>query len=463
MSQTETQHAYFEQVVENTPAMVAELEEKIPEETIDAIEMHAELVAARQALLPEFIRVVVGEVPTPSDTLQAMQAMKERAVEHVRYRAVGEFNDVEIQAVLQGMHEEAYRYHREHEKNSDTYVLMPKPWPGFPFLSKGSASQISEPMTPQEFIVAAHNRSLQVTKFKKNDEVNLRKQYQVLLSDFPKSTVLKVGDEQLDTPVGRGKALTQLVALHSGEVVELDRARTSWHLRRKSAPGSASAGSVPEWQSPQWHCLEHGRPVGQSTDKPGRDEYGRSAVMNVKSYMEDQAKHAATRMGLKHHDFLPAWDEQTNRVLVPCKNADEWQWHRSGPVITLGELFMALGKNYTASAIYNFYRTCRLVVIKKGKHAQSNRGTPGSASLTGITGGALQATAIRREYNKKKDLLVEEYITVNNFSDDYVKSLTKERLLNDAIQFMHQLLLQEFYGGSSNTLVNQQHLSSNCV
>ena len=43
------------------------------------------------------------------------QWMKERGVEHVRYRAVGDFNHVAIQAVLQGMLTEAYRYHCHHK------------------------------------------------------------------------------------------------------------------------------------------------------------------------------------------------------------------------------------------------------------------------------------------------------------------------------------------------------------
>ena len=81
-----------------------------------------------------------------------MQAMKERGVEHVRYRAVGDFNDVEIQAVLHGMRTEAYRYHRQHAEDSDTKVLMPE-------LSPGSASETSAPMGPQDFIKAAHRRS----------------------------------------------------------------------------------------------------------------------------------------------------------------------------------------------------------------------------------------------------------------------------------------------------------------
>ena len=80
-------------------------------------------------------------------------------MEHVRYRAVGDFNHVAIQAVLQGMLTEAYRYHCYHKMYSDTTVLMPAPWPT-------SASPDFRPMEPQQFIEAAHKRSLQVAIFK---------------------------------------------------------------------------------------------------------------------------------------------------------------------------------------------------------------------------------------------------------------------------------------------------------
>ena len=353
-------------------------------------------------------------------------------MEHVRYRAVGDFNDVSIQAVLQGMRMEAYRYHCHHKMHSDTTVLMPAPWPT-------SASSDFRPMEPQQFIEAAHKRSLQVAIFKKVNQVNLREQYKMLLSDFPRTTVHKVGDSQLDTLVGRGRALTQLVSLQSGEVVELDQTRTRWHLRPKSAPCSASS----DWNSPQWYCRENGVPVGTPKARLDRDEYGGSAVSDVNDDIFDQAKIAANILDLAPHHLFPAWEDQTNRVLVPCKGADEWQWHRAGPAITLGELFMALGKNYTAAAIYSFYRTCRLVVLKKGKQSQRSCGTPSSASVTGMTGSAFQATAIRRINRNNRDLLVHEYGVVNRIFNDYMETMITAQLLNEAIQFMYCPLLQD--------------------
>ena len=88
---------------------------------------------------------------------------------------------------------------------------------------------------------------------------------------------------------------------------------------------------------------------------------------------------------------------------MPCKNADTHEWLRAGPVTTLGELFMNLGTKYTAKEIYAFYRTCRLIVFKKGKVQAKPKGAPGSASASqwssrvGVIGSALQAAAIQAE------------------------------------------------------------------
>ena len=61
VSKNETQHAYSEQVVESTRAVTEELAKEVKEETQSALERHAELVAARLALLPEFFQVTPGE------------------------------------------------------------------------------------------------------------------------------------------------------------------------------------------------------------------------------------------------------------------------------------------------------------------------------------------------------------------------------------------------------------------
>ena len=102
-------------------------------------------------------------------------------------------------------------------------------------------------------------------------------------------------------------------------------------------------------------------------------------------------------------DMMPDWAEQWNRCIAPCNSAASHEWLRKSPVITLGELFQRLGTAHTAKTIYGFYRTRRLVVLKKRKTQSNPAGPPGSASggprsrVTGLTGSPLQAAAIRAE------------------------------------------------------------------
>ena len=47
--------------------------------------------------------------------------------------------------------------------------------------------------------------------------------------------------------------------------------------------------------------------------------------------------------------LLPDWEKQWNRLQVPCKGTHDYMWFRTGDVITLGELFLALGGTLPAS------------------------------------------------------------------------------------------------------------------
>ncbi len=81
-----------------------------------------------------------------------------------------------------------------------------------------------------------------------------------LLTALPASTVQLYGGEQnLQTVASKVRALKGLANLHSGEALEVDSNRTTWHLEPVS-PGSAS-GDGPSgsgrW-SEQWFCLPDG-------------------------------------------------------------------------------------------------------------------------------------------------------------------------------------------------------------
>ena len=98
----------------------------------------------------------------------------------------------------------------------------------------------------------------------------LREEYAVLLSQLPDNVYEKVSSEKLQTVDGLCKAITQLVSLHSGEIVELSPQHTQWRLRWKG-PGSAS----PDWESDQWYCCQDGFAVGDRAPTRVRDQYGR--------------------------------------------------------------------------------------------------------------------------------------------------------------------------------------------
>ena len=107
---------------------------------------------------------------------------------------------------------------------------------------------------------------------------------------------------------------------------------------------------------------------------------------------------------------------------------------RTGAVVTLGELFMRLGKEFSCKKIYAFFRALRPVALKRDKAATSK--APGSASAKlkalGTSGGPLQAASIKSEF-RKEHALVAEYIDLKGLSADYVRDEGPERILKEAI------------------------------
>ena len=144
------------------------------------------------------------------------------------------------------------------------------------------------------------------------------------------------------------------------------------------------------------------------------------------------------RRGLTTDMLVPHWDGQWNRLQVPCWGTDSYMWFRIGKVITLGELFLALGRVYTAASIYAFYRTLRIVVLKRPKGRSY---TPGSASAwTGLTASPLQASTMKR--NLCFDTTTQEYIVA-----EYCEAVgldnqpVTKNLLDAAVRYMHKILL----------------------
>ena len=111
---------------------------------------------------------------------------------------------------------------------------------------------------------------------------------------------------------------------------------------------------------------------------------------------------------------------------------------REGTVLTLGELLLALGKEYTAAQIYAFYRTLRIVAVKRWKDHSAHRG---DRRATGTTRSEFQASRIKSEQKPNKFQLLEEYAAVNKCS---VLSAT-QRNVDSAIRFLHQQLLRDLW------------------
>ena len=128
-------------------------------------------------------------------------------------------------------------------------VIKPRVELGELIGSPGSAS-----VSPAQFLVARHHESFKVMLLDQEtaEGAELRRRYHKLLERFPDTIAPMVGEEQLQTEIGRAKAVVQLVNKHSGEIVEMDRTKMSWVLHALE-PGSASV----QW-SEQWNCKEDG-------------------------------------------------------------------------------------------------------------------------------------------------------------------------------------------------------------
>ena len=303
-------------------------------------------------------------------------------------------------------------------------------------LLPGSASNKSV----ENFIEEAHHRSLKVTDLKHPQNKALRVQYRELLSEMPTSTMKKVPPGQLDTWQGRAQAITQLQTKHSGEVVELDPRTQGWRLLDiNNVPVSDRAAS-----SEQVWCMPNGRTRSNCEYEqfllwyPTAYDCGYNASAEALYSQHQQCSHEVQHTGLSFDSFMPDWDEQWNRLQVPCARAPGYMWFRIGRVITLGELFLALGQVYTAKAIYAFYRTLRIVVLKRRKDHSNKSGS--ASARTGLIRSPLQANRIKYSLcsdNTIKNYLVAEYCKAVGHRD---KRVTKQKV-DAAVRHMHKILL----------------------
>ena len=133
----------------------------------------------------------------------------------------------------------------------------------------------------------------------------------------------------------------------------------------------------------------------------------------------------------------PDWEQQVYRITCPCKDAHcGYEWARYGPAFTLGELFLALGKEYTARQIYAFYLSLRLIAVKRRKTQSTGRG---AGAATGVTGSPFQAANMRSELKYNRTQLIEEYAAVHNLDP----LPDNKESLDAATRYLYKLLLSD--------------------
>ena len=78
---------------------------------------------------------------------------------------------------------------------------------------------------------------------------------------------------------------------------------------------------------------------------------------------------------------------------------------------------MALGAEYTAKQVYYFYRTLRIVALKRKKDKTSTSFT------TGMHNSGLKAAELRTEFGLNREQLVREYALALNEDLEYSDAL----------------------------------------
>jgi len=393
---------------------------------------------AKAELFPPFLREDHQEASNPA--FREMQEMKMRAVEHVRWRSANcNTSDPYFACLLTQMRSDVRGFLKEGERRVTTLRFL-------------ESITVDKHEEPQLFLLGAHTQALKITEFTKND--NLLNEYAALFKQLPSIAAAKLGAKNLETDHGCAKALVKLVNKHSGELVEIDATRGGWSLR-ESAPGSASAAKWGE----QWYCTNGGQALPPNTSDEQfdaqRNDCGlpkhfsltdTACCMDVE--MKTNPDVVAGRVALL--DVRPDWKRQVYRTFCPCVGTEKWIWCRTGPVISLGQLFLILGRpsvGWNAAQIYYYYCTLRIVATKRRKHVPGGgrRDWPTDATppLTGQHLAKTSAAAVKAEFNRVA--LVEEYSALHGMA---MPDITQERAKFDeiylsAVKYIHMNLLQD--------------------
>jgi len=383
-------------------------------------------------IFPDFLRPThVWDHLGISDALTSVRQIKARGFEMVRYRNINpETMNVEVQGRLAQLSLRLRRAVSELREAGAEFVnqLGELYWDAPPDFVSGGEKRF---LTQKQFLDEGWSKSLQVTKFKQNNEEGemLRGQYGQLVSHMPQCAMDKLGD--LPTPESRFAALTNLANKHSGELVVLDVSRDGWRLQEVSA-------DFFQWDwGEQFWCLDHGHEVGDAVQTWRQWVPVGPCQQEVLDIMSMDREIVANAKNLNWQSLSPAWGRMKFRHICPCEGVQTFAWFRTSMVVSLGAMFMLLGKEVPAAQIYSLYRTLRIVVLKRRK-AKCGYSWVGNA----VSG--MAAASIRESTKQWRDLLIEEYATLRGQALPVLDDKRAcEVLYHEAIQYVHVNLLQD--------------------
>ena len=208
----------------------------------------------------------------------------------------------------------------------------------------------------KEYLEKARKRSVNaILSWSEVPELLEHKEH--FFSALPLRTMEKFEGFITDACESRHEAVTKLLNLHNGEVVEVPNAMTNrWTLIYVNDGISGFKDLHLQFEK----GLNYRVPTLNGNDKNNI----RMSIVKTLLQLKNLGQHDP-KSKIGKHDLEPAWEKQWNRLCVPCKGTKKFVWLRSGVVTTLGELFEKLHHKYTCREIYVLYLHLDIVSVKR--------------------------------------------------------------------------------------------------
>ena len=277
-----------------------------------------------------------------------------------------------------------------------------------------------------------HRKSLRATNLKHSRE--LRLQYAKLIEYIPQDAKVKFNIESSSTDGRKFEAVIGLLKKHSGEMAEADKRKSVWKLHQLHSNALSSADQLHE----QFRCFEDGR-KGTVVGAEAWMSQGANTLIRV------EAQRVASANNICFRALLPNPAEQQFRVLLPISEPEcvssKCEWRLDCHCTTLGQLILALGERYAASQIYFFYRTLRIIAVKRRKdHTSDNR-----ARRVGSHASELKPAQIKQSHRTDRTEIVRQYLAITGERIELPEPNTESfrALFDAALRHVYAYVLQD--------------------